>query len=321
MSSLESIFVFAVDVGLDLFVGRGVGSWAQFSGTAFAVFTYRIECPARGVQLSKGIYTALSGAIAQGQRLDTIANNLANVNTPGFKRDAQLFKEYLTSYEKEPGTITVPRIPASIESFYDMQGGDKAYVDAQGTFTDFSQGSLKKTGNPLDVAIEGGAFFEVLTPQGVRLTRVGSFNVDADGRLVTKNGLPVLRDGGASQDPATREIRLKSANVAIASNGEIFDGQQSVGRLSLMNVGNKDALQKTGHSLYTLKDTLDPQLAIASDAKIHQGFLEGSNVNTVREMTDMITATRVFESTQKGIQAYDQMMGKVANDVSKLGQG
>jgi flagellar basal-body rod protein FlgG len=260
--------------------------------------------------------------MAQNQRLDTIANNMANVNTPAFKRDSQLFKEYLTSYEKEPGTITVPRIPASIESFYDIQGGDKSYVDAQGTFTDFTQGDLKKTGNPLDVAIEGEGFFEVRTPDGVRLTRVGSFNIDGEGRLVTKQGLPVLRDGGVGQDPATREIKLQNANVSISSTGEIFDGAQSIGRLSLVNVGNKDALQKVGHTLYTFKDTIDPKTTIAAEPKIHQGFVEGSNVNTVREMTDMITATRVFESTQKGIQAYDQMMGKAVNEVSKLnGQG
>jgi flagellar basal-body rod protein FlgF len=271
---------------------------------------------------SKGIYTALSGAIAQNQRLETISNNLANVNTPGFKRDGQLFREYLTSYEKEPGTITVPRIPASIESFYDMQGGDKAYVDAQGTFTDYSQGSLKKTGNRLDVAIEGGAFFEVLTADGPKLTRVGSFNVDAEGRLVNKQGLPVLRDGGAGQDPASRTIRLRNADVSISPLGEIYDGNQNVGRLSLLNVGNKDALQKVGHTLYGIKDTIDPQLSASTDSRIHQGFLETSNVNTVREMTDMIATTRTFESTQKGIQAYDQMMGKAVNDVPKLqGQG
>lgn len=272
--------------------------------------------------MSKGIYTALSGAMAQSARLDTIANNLANVSTPGFKRDGQLFREYLTSYEKEPGTITVPRVPASIESFYDMQGGDKAYVDPNGTFTDFEQGSLKQTGNRLDLAIEGDGFFQVNTPDGIRLTRVGSLNVDSEGRLVTKQGQAVLRDGAAGQDPASREIRLTSANVTISPSGEIFDGQNSIGKIALMNVGKKDALQKTGHSLYTLKDTIDPQLSVATDAKIHQGFLEMSNVNPVREMTDMITATRTFESTQKGIQAYDQMMGKVVNEVPKLtGQG
>ena len=268
--------------------------------------------------MSKGIFTAVSGAIAQSAKLDTIANNLANANTPGFKRDSQLFKEYLTAYEKEPGTITVPRIPASIESFYDVQGGDKSYVDLAGTHTDFTQGALRQTGNKLDIAIEGDALFEVGTPEGVRMTRAGSFNVDADGRLVTKQGFPVLRDGALGSPAAGREIRIQGANVVISSAGEIFDGDQSVGRLSLVSVGTKDALRKVGHNMFSLKENMDPKLAIATDVKIHQGSLEGSNVNVVREMTDMITATRTFESTQRVIQAYDQMNGKAVNELPKL---
>jgi flagellar basal-body rod protein FlgG len=268
--------------------------------------------------MSKGIYTAVSGAVAQSQQLDTIANNLANANTPGFKRDQQIFKEYLTSYEKEPSTITVPRVPASIESFYDMNGGDKSYVDAAGTHTDFTQGGIKQTGNKLDFALENEGFFEVGTPDGVKLTRVGSFSVDADGRLVTKSGYPVLRDGGLDAPAAGREIHLQSANVTVASNGEIFDGDQSVGRLSIINVGNKDALRKVGQNLFALKESMDAQRSVASEAKVLQGSLEGSNVNIVREMTDMIAATRTFESTQRAIQAYDSMTGKVVNDVPKL---
>ncbi len=268
--------------------------------------------------MSKGIYTAVSGAMAQTARLDTIANNLANVNTPGFKRDGQLFREYLTSYEKEPGTITVPRIPASIESFYDVQGGDKSYVEAVGTYTDFSQGALKSTGNQLDFAIEGDGFFEVLTPQGVRLTRVGSFTLDGEGRLVTKQGFPVLREGAPGEDPAGREIRLTNANVAITPSGEIAEGGEVLGRLSVVTVEDKDALQKIGNSLFALKDNMEPQVVAAAGFSLHQGYIESSNVNPVREMTDMIMTTRVFESTQKGIQAYDQMMGKAVNEVSKL---
>ena len=114
----------------------------------------------------KGVYTALSGAIAQSTKLDTIANNIANVNTPGFKRDQQVFAEYLTANEKEPTTIPIPRDVAAIESFYNMQGGDKSYVHEKGTYTDFSQGSLKRTGGALDVAIDGPGFFEVDSPQG-----------------------------------------------------------------------------------------------------------------------------------------------------------
>ena len=269
--------------------------------------------------MSKGIYTAVSGAMAQTQRLDTIANNLANVNTPGFKRDGQIFQEYLSAYEKEPGTITVPRVPASIESFYDMQGGDKSYVDAAGTYTDFSQGALKPTGNKLDVALEGNGFFEVSTPEGIRLTRAGGFNVDSDGRVVTKQGFPVLREGAGAA--ASREIKLAGANVTISPQGEIFDGSQSMGKLSLVTTANKDAFLKVGQSLYTLKPNFQATLIPATEAKCHQGFIEASNVNPIREMTDMITATRTFESSQKGIQAYDNMMGKAVNEVPKLSGG
>ena len=271
--------------------------------------------------MSKGIYTAVSGAMAQSAKLDTIANNLANVNTPGFKRDSQIFREYLTAYEKEPGTITVPRVPASIESFYDMQGGDKSYVDTAGTFTDFTQGGLRQTGNPLDLAIDGKGFFEVATPDGVKLTRSGSFSIDSDGRLVTKQGYPVLSEGSPGQDPASRQIRFSDSNVQIGESGAIFQAGQNLGKLSIIEVGNRDALQKIGQNLYTFKDTINPEVTVPTNAKVQQGMIETSNVNVVREMTDMIAATRTFESTQKAIQAYDQMAGKAVNDVPKLTQG
>ncbi len=270
--------------------------------------------------MSKGIFTAVSGAIAQSQKLDTVANNLANVNTPGFKRDGQVFQEYLASYEKAPNAVEVPRIPASIESFYDMQGGDKSYVDAAGTFTDFSQGMLRATGNPLDVALEGEGFLEVLTPAGPRLTRSGSLTIDGDGELVTKQGYPVLRDGGLGQDPAARVIRVSGqGQVTISHAGEVFAGGENLGRLSVLVAGNPDALAKTGNNMFAFKDGLNPELAVSREAKVHQGFLEGSNVNVIQEMTDMIAATRVFESTQKAIQAYDSMTQKAVNDVPKLG--
>jgi flagellar basal-body rod protein FlgF len=269
--------------------------------------------------VSKGIFTAVSGAMAQSAKLDTIANNLANVNTPGFKRDQQIFREYLTAYEKEPSTVEVPRIPASIESFYDMQGGDKSYVEASATSTDFSQGGLKSTGNSLDAAIEGKGFFEVLTPQGVRFSRAGSFSVDGEGRLVTKQGFPVLKEGAQGTDPTARTIQFTgNTAVTISNNGDIYQNGEAIGRLSLVNVDKPDALLKQGNSLYALKDNMAPQITAAQDAKVHQGFVETSNVNVIQEMTDMISATRVFESTQKAIQAYDQMAQKVVSDVPKL---
>lgn len=264
----------------------------------------------------KGMYTAVSGAIAQSARMDTIANNLANANTTGFKKDKQVFNEYLTAYEKMPDTIEVPRIPASVESFYDMNGGDKSYVDSAGTYTSFTQGSLKSSGSSLDVALEGKGFFEVLTPQGVRWTRNGSFQLDNVGRLVTKEGFPVLKEG--TGDPAQRSIQLSDRNVTITDRGDIYTGDNQVGRFSIVSFLDPDQIQKQGNSLYKLKENSAATPSVATDARVHQGFIEGSNVNPIEEMTDMITAQRLFETTQQAIKAYDHMDEKLLSGVGKL---
>lgn len=266
---------------------------------------------------SKGLFTAVSGAVAQQQRLDTIANNIANSNTAAFKKDRQTFSEYLTAYEKMDNVIQVPRVPASIESFYEMNGGDKSYANAAGTFTDFTQGQLKPTGSTLDVGLEGRGFFEVLTPQGVRLTRGGAFHVNSAGQLVTKEGHLVLKDG-LGQDAQGRGITLSGRNVTISYQGDIYDGGDFVGKLSLVNVNNADAIQKVGSSLYALKPNYNEALVAARDLQTHQGFIETSNVNIIEEMTDMIAASRTFESTQQALKAFDQMDDKLVNQVPKL---
>lgn len=264
---------------------------------------------------SKGIFTALSGAMAQNQRLDTIANNIANANTASFKKDQQTFYEYLSAAEKSPDVIQVPRVPASIESFYDMQGGDRGYVDSSGTFTDFTQGQLKPTGNTLDLALEGRGFFEVATPQGIRLTRGGQLKIDSQGTLVTKEGFPVLRDG--SGDASGRRIQVEGRNLTVSRSGDIYDNGNQVGRLSVVEVANPDSLQKTGNSLYSLKANFNETPIPSVDTQVQQGFVELSNVNIVDEMTDMITASRTFESAQRAMKAHDQMDEKLMNQVPK----
>lgn len=265
---------------------------------------------------SKGIYTALSGAMAQSSKLDTIANNLANVNTTSFKKDRQLFQEYLTSYEKNPDVIAVPRIPASVESFYDMQGGDKSFVDTEGTFTDFTQGHLQATGSSTHMGIDGKGFFEVLTPSGVRWTRNGSFLRNANGQLSTKEGYPVLKEGQG--DPAQRTITIAgTAPLTVSQNGQLFDGGNAIGRLAIVDFEKPDVLDKLGNSLYKLKPNTQATPKAASNVVVQQGYLEGSNVNIIEEMTDMIAASRVFESTQQAIKAFDQMDDKLINQVGK----
>jgi flagellar basal-body rod protein FlgF len=266
---------------------------------------------------TKGIFTAVSGAMAQNARLDTIANNIANVNTPSFKRDNQIFKEYLASYERPPDVLQVPRVPAEPESFYNMQGGDKSYVETDRSYTDFNQGAVRPTGNNLDFAIEGKGFFEVSTPQGIRLTRNGSFTVDGTGRLVTKDGFPVLQAGTGAAN--SRELRLEpGGDLRVTKEGDLFQGANRVGSLSFVTVSNFDGLQKVGSSNYKLIETVPVVVNPASDAQVHQGALEMSNVNIIREMTDMISTTRTFETLQKAIQAYDQMNDKLVNQIPKL---
>lgn len=268
---------------------------------------------------TKGIYTALSGAKAQSLRLDTIANNLANVNTTGFKKDQQVFREYLTSNEKDPEVMKVPRIPASVESFYDMQGGDKSFVDTAGTYTDFSQGSIKSTGNNMDIALDGKGFFEIDTPQGLRLTRSGSLKIDSKGWLVNSAGMPILKTADPGTAPNERIIQL-SGNQAIQihDNGDVFDGQNLVGRISVVDVNNKESLHKVGTSNYTFKPNFRPEVVNIAQPSIKQGFLEGSNVNVVQEMTDMIATTRMFDSTQQAIKAYDSMNDRLVNVIGSV---
>lgn len=265
---------------------------------------------------SKGIYSALSGAMAQSHQLDTIAQNMANANTPGFKSDKNTFKEELAILERAPDVITVPRVPASLDSFFDMQGTSKSYVDVDGTFTDFSQGGMKATGNSLDLALEGKGFLEVLTPQGSRLTRKGSMSLSADGTLVTTEGLPVLQKGdGPAQD---RIIQFTGRGpITFSQQGEIFQDNQNLGQLSIVEFEKNDHLKKIGHALYAPTDSRVIPVANAQTT-VQQGFLETSNVNIVKEMTDMIQTTRNFESAQRAIKAYDEMDGKLINEVPKL---
>jgi flagellar basal-body rod protein FlgF len=271
--------------------------------------------------MSKGIYTALSGAMAQNQQLDTIANNIANANTPSFKGDKNTFKEYLTVLEKEPSVIQVPRVPASIESFYDMQGTDKSYVDTTGTFTDFQQGPLKPTGSPLDIGLEGKGFFEVLTPQGVRYTRKGTLSMSAEGRLMTSDGYPVLKKGLPGEDPAGRFIQLDpgQGQPAITSGGNIYQNGNQVAALSLVNFQNTEMLRKVGNSLYANADMQTNPPDLNPNLQVHQGHIEMSNVNIVNEMVNMIATTRNFDSNQRAIKTYDEMDAKLVNEVPKLG--
>jgi flagellar basal-body rod protein FlgG len=269
---------------------------------------------------SKGIYPAVSGAIAQAQRLDTISNNIANANTIGFKRDEQTFREYLTYLEKQDDHIKVPKQLASIESFYDQLGKDQSYVDSNGSYIDFSQGVMLPTGRSLDVAIEGEGFFEFATPEGIRYSRRGSFNIDGNGTLVNHLGHPVLTADEGNPEERLIRVNPSAGPVRVDDQGGVYQGGEFLGQLAVVKAQNPQQLRKSGHGYFELKNSGDAasSLSYLENPQLKSGFLEGSNVNIVKEMTDLISATRAFETNQKAIQAYDSLADKLVNQVPKL---
>ncbi|MCO4792645.1 MAG: flagellar basal-body rod protein FlgF [Bacteriovoracaceae bacterium] len=280
----------------------------------------------------KDLWVPLSGAIAQQRNVETIANNVANANTPGFKKDQLAFKEYLKVLEKGLEDINLPRKEWSPDDFYQSQGAEKAQVKIDGSYTNHQQGQLAPTGNHLDFALHGKGFFEVLTPNGIRYTRRGTFTLNNQGQLVTSQGFPVLSkldlaaienagENAPAQvtDPTNRIITmpLDSARPSINLQGEIFAKGQKVSDLSLVEFNDIHALTKEGQSHFINKDFKNIKVDPPKTA-VHQGFVEQSNVNAVQEMSALIKANRHFESIQKVIKAYDQISGKSVNEISRF---
>lgn len=271
--------------------------------------------------MNMGKYVAVSAAIAQENRLDAIANNLANSNTTGFKRDRLLFESYLSSAETDLGGHKGMMNPE--------------YVKLSNGFTDYSQGPIVDTGNKLDIAIMGSGFLMVDTPQGIMATRNGNLKIGEDGALQTVEGYDVLQisDNGEYDaiylvDPGVKagnEFREDIANMEISSEGDVFVTEalsggviktNKKGKIALINIEGVYNLDKYKGGLYKIQNYHD--VVIESDATIKQGFLEGSNVNAIQEMTQMIAVTRSVETYQKIIQAFDEMDRQVIEKVGEV---
>lgn len=279
----------------------------------------------------KNIWVSLSGQVAQQRKVETIANNVANANTVGFKKDQLVFKEHLTALTKGAEDIDIPRKEFSPADFYHTQGAENSMVAVDGSYTIHEQGQLQPTNNPLDVGLQGEGFMEVITPNGVRFTRKGNLSINREGELVTDQGYKVLTAvAGASQgsrDPAAlpsypkpeeRVVRIPTdAKVTITREGDVMTKDGPIAKLSVVEFVDKHALRKEGNSLFVTPDEAN---IVRNDVKtiVHQGFLEGSNVNAIEEMSELIKAHRHFESIQKAINAYDSISGRAANDIGKF---
>jgi len=250
--------------------------------------------------LVRGLYTAASGALVAQSQADVIANNLANVNTSGFKRtllQVQSAPE-MGVYRRQTDPSGTPR-GISASQFVGALGMGAQVLDTPAVF---EQGMLAATGNPLDLAIQGNAFFAIQTPQGTRYTRDGQFAQDPNGRLVTTDGSFVLGTRGAIQlQPGGGPVQI-DASGSVTQNGRLVDS------LALVQFGNISQVRPEGDNRFIASNAALPSAAGAGSS-VHQGFLERSNANVVRSMVDLITAQRWFEANEKVIQTQDQANG------------
>ena len=228
--------------------------------------------------LENASFIGLTRQMALQRKLEVIANNMANVNTSGFKKDSALFEEYI-----------MPN--ARMTAF---KGFDKrlSYVNDTGLYRDYSQGSLLKTGAELDVAISGRGWFVVQTPEGERFTRNGHFNRNATGELVTSKGHQVLGEAG----PIV--IGEQDTNIVISEDGVITTNLGARGRLRIVEFQNTELLKKEGTSYYSSTQAPIP----AASGRTMQGLIEKSNVQPVAELTEMIQTTRAYVSTARLLQ-------------------
>ncbi|MBC2711733.1 MAG: flagellar basal-body rod protein FlgF [Desulfosarcina sp.] len=246
--------------------------------------------------MSGGMYLAAAGALVQQLRLEVLSNNVANINTIGYKGDKSIFQ---IPEETEPLLFETPI--EGIETW-------SPYAPPFSTIIDFSQGAIRQTGNRLDVAINGSGLFSVQTPDGVQYTRQGSFTLDAEGVLVTQDGYPVLGEGG--------EINLEEGTVEIDGEGGVYVDGDEVGRLQIADFPNGEALKKVGNGRFVASETA-VRGERPENTTLSQGYLETSNVNPVQAMTEMIETSRAFEAYQKVIQSSDEATSKSINEVGR----
>jgi flagellar basal-body rod protein FlgG len=236
-----------------------------------------------------GLYSAAAGMIAQQTRIDALSNDIANVNTTGYKQVRLGFRDLI--YNIEAGM----RI-----------GAGSAVVDAGRMF---GQGALQQNGEPLSLALDGPGFFQVRRADGsLALTRAGDFHTDADGHLVTSSGDRVW-------PPVTLPKGTNLDDVSISAEGRVTVKQAVIGRIQVFTVASPTRLVPVGDSLFAPTVQSGPAQAVATNG-IRQGFLEGSNVDLADAMVNVIDAQRSFQMDSRAIQTQDQLM-QIANEIRR----
>lgn len=244
-----------------------------------------------------------SGLLAQQNKIEILANNLANASTPGFKRLLTTFQAVDPAAPGFAGQNPAGQVDV-------MLPGSMLRVSSA---PDLSPGSWISTGNRLDVVLDGEGLFVTQGDDGERYTRNGSFTVSPDDRLTTRAGHPVMGEGGPIEIPP-------ASFVEIALDGTVRANGQEVGRLRVVEVESALDLTPDGDTSFALRPGAEaPRPLEAGQARVQAGFLEGSNINPVSELVNMITAQRVFEAGQRVLRAADDTLRRATNDIPRIG--
>ena len=264
--------------------------------------------------MQTGYYQSAAGMVVQFNRLDLLANNLANANTAGFKEDEVVVGDFMRLYKEARDELPHENQTKEAAKFYNRTMARVPQIVEE--YTDFSIGNLQKTDNPLDVALSReNLFFLVKTPNGIRLTRDGSFTTDEDGKLVTKQGYEVLPDdyftnGGAIEFKNTDTTIRIDKNGSITTNIPDTYNMTQNGKLFIFQPENPKMLKKVGDNLYEYEEEAAYKPVEESGA-VQQGFVEKSNVNAVKMMTQLIETNRLVGMYQK---AMDTQMNEMNRD-------
>jgi flagellar basal-body rod protein FlgG len=253
--------------------------------------------------MMRALYTAASGMDAQQFNMDTISNNLANVNTTGFRGNQARFQDLVYQQIQAPGTpVGASVVPVGQEVGLGVKVGSSEKI--------FTQGNLVQTGNNLDLAIQGDGFFQVTMPDGTTAyTRDGSFNRDANGAIVTANGYFLQPQITIPQNAQSISVGQDGTVTAMVPGST---QPQQLGTITLARFVNPAGLAPQGSNLFTQTAAsgapIVSQASINGTGSIQAGFIESSNVSIVQEIVNMIVAQRAFESNSKSISAADQML-------------
>lgn len=258
--------------------------------------------------MESGAYVALSGALAMERRLEIISNNIANVNTSGFKAEKMAFEVVVPegSYSNMP----IPQADSNVSPLAANHPFilDATFVDGGTTFIDFSEGPLQKTDNPLHLSLSGDGFFVLETPEGTRYTRSGGFVVSPEGLVTTLEGHSLQGEGGA--------IALGGGVLNIDSTGNIEENGEAIDVLKIVDFAKPYALRKDENGLYVADENVEE--VPVQGSVVMQGYLELSNVSVIKEMVSMIETTRAYESYLKVLQVYDDMEQQSNKDIGSV---